>query len=132
AGRLKSAAPASGGPIHLTGSVFSAVSSAARDKSVHNAVQRLEQANNGGVRLTLTAVPFDELLTSLEKLATQKGIVAESANIQGAQSPGTVYVSLTLNTRSRSSAPSSPCSCCWSATAAFWWPIRPLAGRWRR
>lgn len=100
AGRLKNIAPASSGPAHLTGSVFSTVSSAAQDKSIHNAVQRLEQANNGGVRLTLTAVPFDALITWLQKLATEKGIVAESANIQGAQAPGTVNVSLTLNTRS--------------------------------
>ncbi len=100
AGRLKNAAAASGGPAHLKGSVFSTVSSAAQDKSIHNAVQRLEQASNGGVRLTLTAVPFDALITWLQKLDTQKGIVAESANIQGAQAPGTVNVSLTLNTHS--------------------------------
>jgi general secretion pathway protein M len=97
--RLKSAGPAAG-KEHLTGSVFSAVSRAAQDASIHDAVQRLEQADNGGVRLTLNAVSFDALVSWLEKLADSKGIVAKSANIQGAQSPGTVNVTLDLNTRS--------------------------------
>lgn len=91
---------ASGKSGSFTGSVFSAVSAAARGSSINNAVQRLEQANNGGVRLTLSAVPFDALVRWLEKLAIDKGIIAVRASIQGAQVPGTVNVSLTLNTRS--------------------------------
>lgn len=84
----------------LTGSVFSAVSAAARGSSISNAVQRLEQANNGGVRVTLSAVRFDALVRWLDKLASEKGIVVNRATIQGAQAPGTVDASLTLNVRS--------------------------------
>ncbi len=98
AGRLAVAPSVSGGG-HLTGSVFSAVSVATQDPSISNAVQRLEQANNGGVRLTLAAVSFDALVQWLQKLADQKGITATSASIQGAQAPGTVDVTLELNAR---------------------------------
>ncbi|MGH8160973.1 MAG: type II secretion system protein GspM [Gammaproteobacteria bacterium] len=100
AGRLGSA-PSAAGTGHLTGgSVFSAVSAATQDSSISNAVQRLEQANNGGVRLTLASVPFDALVQWLQKLADSKGITATSASIQGAQAPGTVDVTLELNARS--------------------------------
>lgn len=100
ADRLRSISASGGGKAHFSGSVFSAVSAAARNSPIHNAVQRLEQASSGGVRLTLSAVPFDDLITWLQSLATEKGIVVERANIQGAQAPGTVNVSLTLNARS--------------------------------
>ncbi|MGH8273739.1 MAG: type II secretion system protein GspM [Gammaproteobacteria bacterium] len=98
AGRLKRTSAVGSG--HLTGSVFSAVSNATQDPSIHNAVQRLEQADNGGVRLTLSAVPFDALVLWLQKLADSKGIVSQIANIQRAQAPGTVNVTLNLNKRS--------------------------------
>ncbi|MDN5864283.1 MAG: type II secretion system protein M [Gammaproteobacteria bacterium] len=100
ADRLRRSTAPGGGAASFTGSVFSAVSAAARGSAINQSVQRLEQADNGGVRLTLTSVPFDTLVRWLEMLATEKGIVVESASIQGAQAPGTVNVSLTLNLRS--------------------------------
>lgn len=99
ASRLKAAAPA--GPAGNTSvSVFSAVSTAAQVASIKNAVQRLEQADNGGVRLTLSSVSFDALVPWLENLANQEGIAVESANIQRAQAPGAVNATLTLNRHS--------------------------------
>ncbi len=101
AGRLGNTASA--GNQAATGnpsvSVFSIVSTAAQEPAIKNAVQRLEQADNGGVRLTLSSASFDALVPWLESLAQQEGIVIESANIQGAQEPGTVNATLTLNRR---------------------------------
>lgn len=98
--RLQSAAPAAGGLGHLAPgeSVLAAVSSAARGASVSSAIQRIEQAGNGGARITLTGAPFDDLVRWLGTLRGDDGVVVVAGSLQQSRQPGTVDGTLTLNT----------------------------------
>ena len=101
--RLAAAGPVAGGAVgHLAAgqSVLAAVSTAARSGPVSGSVQRIEQAGNGGARLTVKDAPFDALVGWLGSLQSSDGIVVVDANIQQAEQPGTVNGTLTLNTGS--------------------------------
>lgn len=97
--RLQAAGPAAASLGHLPPgqSVFAAVSSAAQSGPVAGAVQRVEQAADGGARLTVKAAAFDDLVHWLGDLARSDGITVVQATIQQAESPGTVDATLTLN-----------------------------------
>lgn len=97
--RLQAAGPATASLGHLPPgqSVFAAVSSAAKSGPVAGSVQRVEQAADGGARLTVKAASFDDLVRWLENLARNDGITVAQATIQQAESPGTVDATLTLN-----------------------------------
>ncbi|MGH8426640.1 MAG: type II secretion system protein GspM [Gammaproteobacteria bacterium] len=98
--RIRATGPGEGGGSgHLApgSSVFSAVSNAAQNGPVSASVQRIEQSGDGGVRLTLNAVPFDSLVNWLGTLNSSNGIVVANASVQQADSPGTVNATITLN-----------------------------------
>ena len=99
AGRIQSAGTGRG---HLQPgeSVFAATSTAIQSSPISGSVQRLEQTQNGGVRLSLSGVDFDALVQWLGALSHQQGIVATRATIQQGNNPGTVDATLTLNTSS--------------------------------
>lgn len=99
AGRIQSATTG-GGHLKPGESVFAATSTAIQSSSISGAVQRLEQTQNGGVRLSLSGVDFDALVQWLGTLSRQEGIVATRATIQQGNNPGTVDATLTLNTSS--------------------------------
>ena len=99
--KIRAAGPGeAGGSGHLAPgrSVFSAVSDAAQNGPISASVQRIEQSGDGGVRLTLSAVPFDSLVTWLGTLNHSDGIIVANASVQQADSPGAVNATLTLNT----------------------------------
>lgn len=99
AGRIQSVT-GSGGHLQPGESVFAATSSSIQSSPISGAVQRLEQTQNGGVRLSLSGVSFDALVQWLGTLSGQKGISATRATIQQGNDPGTVDATLTLNTSS--------------------------------
>lgn len=99
AGSIQSATTR-GGHLQPGESVFAATSSAIQASPISGAVQRLEQTQNGGVRLSLSGVSFDALVQWLGTLSRQKGISATRATIQQANDPGTVDATLTLNASS--------------------------------
>ena len=99
AGRLQSAG-SSMGHLKAGESVFAATSAAIQSSPISGAVQRLEQTQDGGVRLSLSGVSFDALVQWLGTLSRQDGIVATRATIQQGNDPGTVEATLTLNTSS--------------------------------
>lgn len=96
--QIRAAGPLRAGPGHLRPgeSILAVVSSAAQRSPVADSVQRIEQAANGGVRLTLSSARFDELVRWLATLNHSYGIEVADANIQQAQAPGTVDATLTL------------------------------------
>lgn len=98
--RLQAAGPATAGLGHLPPgqSVFAVVSSAAQSGPMAGSVQRVEQAADGGARLTVKGAAFDDLVRWLADLARNDGVTVAQATIQQAQSPGTVDATLTLNT----------------------------------
>ncbi len=91
-------AQSSGATGHLPPgqSVFAALSSAIQSSPISSAVQRLEQTGDGGVRLSLSGVRFDDLARWLSSIQNQDGIVATRANIEQAANPGAVNATLTL------------------------------------
>lgn len=99
AGRLQSTNQATG---HLQPgqSVFAATSAAIQSSPIKSAVQRLEQVQSGGVRLSLSDVHFDALTRWLSTLSDQDGIVVKRANIEQSSDPGSVNATLTLDTPS--------------------------------
>ena len=99
AGRIQSAS-GTGGHLQPGESVFAATSSAIQTSPISGAVKRLEQNQNGGVRLSLSGVSFDALVQWLGTLSRQKGISATRATIQQGNDPGTVDATLTLNASS--------------------------------
>ncbi len=99
AGRIRSTTE-SGGHLKPGQSVFAATSASIQSSPISGAVQRLEQSQNGGVRLTLSGVSFDALVQWLGTVSRQDGIVAIRATIQQGNNPGTVDAKLTLNTSS--------------------------------
>ena len=99
AGRVQSAT-AGGGHLQPGESVFAATSSAIQSSPISGAVQRLEQTQNGGVRLSLSGVSFDAMVQWLGTISRQKGILATRATIQQGNNPGTVDATLTLNASS--------------------------------
>ncbi len=99
AGRIQSATTG-GGHLQPGESVFAATSSSIQASPISGAVQRLEQNQNGGVRLSLSGVSFDALVEWLGTLSNQKGIRTTRATIQQGNNPGTVDATLTLNASS--------------------------------
>ena len=99
ADRIQSAT-GGGGHLRPGESVFAAASTAIQSSPISGAVQRLEQTQNGGVRLSLSEVDFDALVQWLGTISRQQGIVATRATIQQGNDPGTVDATLTLNTSS--------------------------------
>lgn len=99
AGRIQSAG-SSVGQLKAGESVFTATSAAIQSSAISGAVQRLEQTQDGGVRLSLSGVSFDALVQWLGSLSREDGIVATRATIQQGNNPGTVDATLTLNTSS--------------------------------
>lgn len=95
--RLQADSSGSMGQLPAGQSVFTALSSAIQSSPISGAVQRLEQTQDGGVRLSLSGVAFDELASWLESIASRDGIVVTRANIDQATNPGTVNATLTLN-----------------------------------
>lgn len=81
-------------------SVFTATSAAIQSSPISAAVQRIEQTQTGGVRLSLSGVEFDALTRWLDSLATQEGVVVTRATIEQATGPGTVDATLTLDQHS--------------------------------
>lgn len=81
-------------------SLLAAISSAAQRGPIASGVQRIEQAGDGGVRLTLSSVPFDDLVRWLATLSQRDGVDVSDASIQQATSPGTVNATLTLKSAS--------------------------------
>ncbi len=96
AGRLQTGT-AGTGRLSAGQSVFAATSAAIQSSPISGAVQRLEQTQTGGVRLSLSSVGFDALARWLNSLATRDGIVVTHAAIEQATDPGTVNATLTLN-----------------------------------
>lgn len=99
AGRLQGSSQGTG---HLQPgqSVFAATSDAIQSSPISGAVQRLEQTQTGGVRLSLNGVAFDELTRWLASVAARDGIVVTRATIEQGTEPGTVNATLTLDTPS--------------------------------
>ncbi len=95
--RLQAGAGGSTGQLPAGQSVFAATSAAIQSSTISGAVQRLEQTQTGGVRLSLSSVGFDALARWLNSLATRDGIVVTHATIEQATDPGTVNATLTLN-----------------------------------
>lgn len=95
--RLRAQSGAATGRLQAGQSVFAATSAAIQASAIAGAVQRLEQTQDGGVRLTLSNVSFDALVRWLATLKAQTGIVATQATIEQAAAPGTVHANLTLN-----------------------------------
>ncbi|MGA7965967.1 MAG: type II secretion system protein M [Gammaproteobacteria bacterium] len=88
------------GKLPADQSVFTATSAAIQSSPISGAVQRLEQTQTGGVRLSLSGVSFDGLARWLNTLAAQDGIVVTHATIEQAADPGTVDATLTLDEHS--------------------------------
>ena len=97
AARLQTQSSASIGQLPAGQSVFAALSAAIQSSPVSGAVQRLEQTQDGGVRLSLRGAAFDSLARWLATIASQDGIVVTRATIDQATNPGTVNATLTLN-----------------------------------
>lgn len=95
--RLKAQSSSSVGQLPAGQSVFAALSSAIQSSPVSGAVQRLEQTQDGGVRLSLSGVAFDSLARWLATISSRDGIVVSRATIEQATNPGTVNATLTLN-----------------------------------
>ena len=62
-------------------SVFAATSSSIQSSAISGAVQRLEQSSDGGVRLSLSNVSFNDLVKWLSHISTSQGIVVTRASI---------------------------------------------------
>ncbi|MGH8127980.1 MAG: type II secretion system protein GspM [Gammaproteobacteria bacterium] len=88
------------GKLPADQSVLAATSAAIQSSPISGAVQRLEQTQTGGVRLSLSSVGFDDLARWLNTLASQDGIVVTHATIEQAADPGTVDATLTLDSHS--------------------------------
>lgn len=81
-------------------SVFAATSAAIQSSPISAAVQRLEQTQTGGVRLSLSGVRFNDLVRWLDSLTVKDGVVVTRATIEQATDPGTVDATLTLDQHS--------------------------------
>lgn len=95
--RLQASSSAGTGQLPPGQSVFAALSSAIQSSPISSSVQRLEQTQDGGVRLSLSGVAFDSLARWLATIAGQDGITVTRATIGQATNPGTVDATLTLN-----------------------------------
>lgn len=100
AARLQTDSTAHIGRLSAGQSVFTATSAAIQSSPISGAVQRIEQTQTGGVRLSLSSVDFDNLAHWLYTLAAQDGIVVTNATIEQAADPGTVDATLTLDEHS--------------------------------
>lgn len=76
-------------------SLLSVVSSTAGEHGL--GIQRTEPATEGGVRVWMDAVPFNNLAGWLDELARRQGVLASQIDIQRAGAPGMVTVRLTLS-----------------------------------
>lgn len=97
--RLQSGETPGTGHLKPGDSVFAVVSSAAQASAIAEAVQRLEQTGDGGVRVTLSGASFNALVRWLGRLARETGIVVTQGSIQRAPEPGAVNATLTLHSR---------------------------------
>ncbi|MDZ7641014.1 MAG: type II secretion system protein M [Desulfurivibrio sp.] len=64
-----------------TGSPLAAIDSSARELGLDGALQRVEPAGAGEVRVWLAEAPFDELVRWLARLEADHGIVAAEVNV---------------------------------------------------
>jgi len=72
------------------------IEQAINNAGLKSSVNKIESSGNDGIRVTLTEVPFNQMLVWLNTLATHNGIHVTSANIERASSVGKANVRLTF------------------------------------
>lgn len=78
-------------------SLLAVVDQSARTAGLGAGLQRIEPDGTDAVRVRLEGIPFDTLVTWLDQLSQQAGVLASSVSIErGTAGPGQVNVRLTL------------------------------------